>query len=155
VGGEWFCADVQRIAKQAQETGKALMYLLDTNMCVYAIRRRPEPVFQRLSDSAGEIVALSVVTAFELEIGALRAQGRGYSEAVRKFLGEFPVLPLEDSARGAYGRLRTSLERQGERIGAHDMLIAAHAIALGATLVTNNEKEFKRVKGLKIENWVA
>ncbi len=130
------------------------MYLLDTNICVYAIRHRPEQVFRRLSGSAGELVALSVVTAFELEIGALRAQGRGYSEAIRKFLEVFPVLPLEDSAREAYGRLRTSLERQGERIGAHDMLIAAHAIAVGATLVTNNEKEFRRVKGLRIENWV-
>ena len=131
------------------------MYLLDTNTCVYAIRQRPEQVYQRLSNSGGEIVALSVVTAFELEIGALRAQGRGYSEAVRRFLGEFPVLPLEDSARDAYGRLRTGLERRGERIGAHDMLIAAHAVTLGAILVTNNEKEFRRVKGLKIENWVA
>jgi tRNA(fMet)-specific endonuclease VapC len=131
------------------------MYLLDTNTCVYAIRQRPEPVYQRLSNSAGEIVALSVVTAFELEIGALRAQGRGYSEAVRRFLREFSVLPLEDSARDAYGRLRSGLERRGERIGAHDMLIAAHAMALGATVVTNNEKEFKRVKGLRIENWVA
>ena len=113
------------------------MYLLDTSTCVYAIRRRPEQVYRRLSSTAGEVVALSVVTAFELEIGALRAQGRGYSEAVRKFLREFSVLPLEDAARDAYGRLRTSLERQSERIGAHDMLIAAHAIALGATLVTN------------------
>jgi len=155
VGGERFCTGAQRIAKQAQEAGNALMYLLDTNICVYAIRRRPEPVYQRLSDSAGDIVALSVVTAFELEIGALRAQGRGYSDAVRKFLEAFPVLPLEDSARDAYGRLRTSLERQGERIGAHDMLIAAHALALGAILVTNNEKEFRRVRSLKIENWVS
>jgi len=131
------------------------MYLLDTNTCVYVIRKRPEAVFQRLSRTAGEEVALSVVTAFELEIGALRAQGRGYSEAIRRFLREFSVLPLEDSAREVYGRLRTGLGRRGERIGAHDMLIAAHAIALGATLVTNNEKEFKRVKGLRIENWVA
>ena len=131
------------------------MYLLDTNTCVYVIRKRPEAVFQRLSRTAGEEVALSVVTAFELEIGALRAQGRGYSEAIRRFLREFSVLPLEDSAREVYGRLRTGLERRGERIGAHDMLIAAHAIVLGATLVTNNERELKRVKGLRIENWVA
>ena len=62
---------------------------------------------------------------------------------------------MEDAARDAYGRLRTSLERRGERGGVHDMLIAAYAIALGATLVTNNEREFKRVKGLRIENWVA
>ena len=85
----------------------------------------------------------------------MRAQGRRYSEAVRRFLAEFSVLPLDDSARDAYGRLRTGLERRGEVIGAHDMLIAAHAIARGATLVTNNEREFKRVKGLRIENWLA
>ena len=154
MGGEWVCVDAQRITAQAQETAQKVMFMLDTNTCVYAIQQRPEQVYRRLSNTAGEVVALSVVTAFELEIGALRAQGRGYSEAVRKFLGAFSVLPLENSARDAYGRLRTSLERQGERIGAHDMLIAAHAIALGATLVTNNEREFRRVKGLRIENWV-
>ena len=131
------------------------MVLLDTNICVYVIRKRPEAVFRRLSGTAGRAVAISVITAFELEIGALRAQGHRYSEAVRQFLREFLVLPLEDSARAAYGRLRTELERRGEKIGAHDMLIAAHAMALGATLVTNNEKEFSRVKGLRIENWLA
>jgi tRNA(fMet)-specific endonuclease VapC len=131
------------------------MFLLDTNTCVYVIRQRPEAVYRRLSEAEGEMVALSVITAFELEIGALRAQGRRYSEAVRLFLREFSVLPLDDSARDAYGRLRTGLERRGEVIGAHDMLIAAHAIALGATLITNNEREFKRVKGLRIENWAA
>ena len=131
------------------------MYLLDTNTCVYVIRKRPEAVFRRLSGAAGEMTAVSVITALELEIGALRAQGRSYSEAVRLFLEQFSVLPLEDAARDAYGRLRTSLERRGEVIGAHDMLIAAHALSLDATLVTNTEKEFRRVKGLKIENWVA
>lgn len=129
------------------------MYLLDTNTCVYVIRKRPEAVYRRLSGAASGAVAISVVTAFELEIGALRAQGRHYSEAVRLFIAEFPVLPLEDSARATYGQLRTALERRGEKIGAHDMLIAAHALALEATLVTNNEKEFRRIKGLKIENW--
>ena len=131
------------------------MYLLDTNICVYVIRRRPEAVYRRLSGSAARAVALSVVTAFELEIGALRAQGTHYSEAVRLFIAEFPVLPLEDSARASYGQLRTALERRGEKIGAHDMLIAAHALALDATLVTNNEKEFRRIKGLNIENWAS
>ncbi len=131
------------------------MYLLDTNICVYIIRRRPEAVYRRLSRTAGRTVAISVVTAFELEIGALRAQGQHYSEAVRLFIGEFPVLPLENSARKFYGQLRTALERRGEKIGAHDMLIAAHALALDATLVTNNEKEFRRIKGLSIENWAS
>ena len=131
------------------------MYLLDTNTCVDVIRRRPDAAFRRLDETAADEVALSVITALELEIGALRAQGRRYSDAVRRFLGEFSILPLEDSAREAYGRLRTGLERRGEAIGAHDMLIAAHALALDATLVTNNEREFRRVKGLKIENWVG
>jgi len=131
------------------------MYLLDTNICVYVIRRRPEAVYRRLSGAAGRAVAISVVTAFELEIGALRAQGQHYSEAVRLFIAEFPVLPLDDSARASYGQLRTALERRGEKIGAHDMLIAAHALALDATLVTNNEKEFRRIKGLNIENWAS
>jgi tRNA(fMet)-specific endonuclease VapC len=131
------------------------MYLLDTNICVYVIRKRPESVFRRLSNIGKRGVAMSVVTAFELEIGALRAQGTHYSEAVRLFIAELPVLSLEDAARAGYGQLRTALERRGEIIGAYDMLIAAHALALDATLVTNNEKEFKRVKGLKVENWVA
>ena len=131
------------------------MYLLDTNICVYVIRKRPESVYRRLSSVGGRGVAISVVTAFELEIGALRAQGKHYSEAVRLFIAELSVLPLEDSARAAYGQLRTALERRGEVIGAYDMLIAAHALALGATLVTINEREFKRVKGLKVENWVS
>ena len=131
------------------------MYLLDTNICVYIIRRRPDAVYRRLSGTAGRAAAISLVTAFELEIGALRAEGQHYSEAVRLFIGEFPVLPLEDSARKFYGQLRTALERRGEKIGAHDMLIAAHALALDATLVTNNEKEFRRIKGLRIENWAS
>jgi tRNA(fMet)-specific endonuclease VapC len=131
------------------------MYLLDTNICVYVIRKRPESVYRRLSNIGERGVAISVVTAFELEVGALRSQGKQYSEAVRLLIAELPVLPLEDSARTAYGQLRTTLERRGEVIGAYDMLIAAHALTLNATLVTNNEKEFNRVKGLKVENWVS
>lgn len=131
------------------------MYLLDTNICVYVIRKRPESVYRRLSSTGERSVAISVITAFELEVGALRAAGKHYSEAVRLFIAELPVLPLEDSARTVYGQLRTALERRGEIIGAYDMLIAAHALTLNATLVTNNEKEFRRVKGLRIENWVA
>jgi len=133
------------------------MILLDTNICVYLIRRRPETVLQRLSEASvrGVPVAVSVITAFELEVGAVRAEGRRYPEAVRRLLREVDVLPLGDAAREAYGRLRASLERRGITIGPHDMLIAAHALSLKATLVTNNEGEFRRVPGLKVENWVG
>jgi len=131
------------------------MYLLDTNTCVYIIRQRPEAAFRRLDQTASGEVALSVITAFELQVGALRAQGRRYPEGIARFLREFTILPLEDTAREAYGRVRTGLERRGEAIGAHDMLIAAHALALDATLVTNNQREFRRIAGLRIENWVG
>jgi tRNA(fMet)-specific endonuclease VapC len=139
----------------ARTTRQALMYLLDTNTCVYIIRKRPEAVFRRLNKVADDGIALSVITAFELEVGALRAKGRAYSDAVRRFLAEFPILALEDAARRAYGELRLDLERGGKVIGPYDMLIAAHALAVEATLVTNNESEFGRVKGLRTENWVG
>ncbi len=110
---------------------------------------------RRFSTIGEHGVAISVVTAFELEVGALRSQGQHYSEAVRLLIAILPVPPLEDAARAAYGQLRAALERRGEVIGAYDMLIAAHALTLDATLATNDEKEFNRVKGLKVENWVS
>ena len=112
------------------------MYLLDTNICVYIIRRRPDAVYRRLSGVAERAVAISVVTAFELEIGGLRAQGQHYSEAVRLFIGEFPVLPLEDSARKFYGQLRTALERRGHNVHRwepwNEMAGHAHGITIAA-----------------------
>lgn len=129
------------------------MYLLDTNVCIYTIRRRPALVLERLSQHEHEGIALSVITAFELEVGARRAAGTRYEAAVEAFLRQFTVLPLDHDARVAYGSLCCDLERRGAVIGAHDMLIAAHALRLDATLVTSNEREFKRVAGLKVENW--
>ena len=85
----------------------------------------------------------------------MRALGHGRGEAVRQFLREFSVLSPEDTARAAYGHLRIEQERRGGKIGARDMLIAGHAMALGATLVINSEKEFRPGKGLRIENWLA
>lgn len=131
------------------------MRLLDTNICVYIIRRRPPAGRARLTECESEGLAVSVITAMELEIGARRSTGSAYARQVAAFLATIDVQPLADSARAAYGTLRHDLERRGSVIGPLDMLIAAHALALGATLVTNNEREFKRVKGLTVENWVA
>jgi tRNA(fMet)-specific endonuclease VapC len=142
-------------AGAGQVTRGEVMYLLDTNTCIYIIRRRPESARRKLQSTGTREVAIPIVCALELEVGALRAQGRDYPRLVREFLALFPLLPLDDSMRGVYGALRTDLERRGEVIGAHDMLIAAHALSLKATLVTNNEREFNRVKGLKLENWVG
>ena len=124
------------------------MRLLDTNICVYIIRRRPLAVYEQLARAEAEGVALSVVTALELQVGAVRASARRYASQIEDFLGAFDVLPLDDAVRPIYAR-----ERAGQKIGPMDMLIAAHALALDATLVTNNLREFSRIPGLKLENW--
>ena len=130
------------------------MHLLDTNTCIYAIRRRPPSVQARLNALSPDVVALSVIVAMELEVGAMRAEARAYAPAVRQWIAAFKVLPLADGAREHFARVKCDLMKRGELIGPMDFLIAAHALSLGAVLVTHNVREFKRVKGLKIENWV-
>lgn len=131
------------------------MHLLDTNTCIYAIRRRPPAVLARLNAIDPNEVALSVIVAMELEVGAMRAEAKAYAPAIRRWLAEFKVLPLGDDARSHFAQIKCDLMARGQLIGPMDLLIAAHALALGATLVTNNVREFKRVKGLRIENWVS
>lgn len=131
------------------------MHLLDTNTCIYAIRQRPPSVLKRLNALARDSVALSVLVAMELEVGAMRAQARAYAPAVRRWLAEFTVLPLDNDAREHFAQTKFDLMARGQMIGPMDLLIAAHALALSATLVTNNLSEFSRVKGLKLENWVG
>ncbi len=131
-------------------------YLLDTNICIYIQRRRPPEVlarFQRLEP--GEAV-LTVITFGELLYGAEKSQHR--AQAIRQ-LAELttlmPVMPLPQGAGHAYGAIRAVLEAKGTMIGNNDLWIAAHAKAAGLTLVTNNEREFRRVTGLRVQNWVA
>jgi tRNA(fMet)-specific endonuclease VapC len=131
------------------------VFLLDTNTCIYAIRRRPPGMLARLNAVHPDQLALSVVVAMELEVGAARAQAHAYGPAVRAWIAAFRVLPLEDATRAHFARIKCDLMARGQLIGLMDLLIAAHALALGATLVTNNEREFKRVKGLRTENWVS
>lgn len=130
-------------------------FLLDTNICIYIRREKPPSVlarFQRLK--AGEAV-LSVVTYGELFYGVEKSPSR---ERARRQLAELasllPVMPLPVHAGEVYGALRAALEAKGEMIGNNDLWIAAHAKAAGLTLVTNNEREFRRVQGLTIQNWV-
>jgi tRNA(fMet)-specific endonuclease VapC len=130
-------------------------FLLDTNVCIYIRRQRPPEVlarFQRLKP--GEAV-LSVITYGELIYGAQKSQFR---EQAAKQLAELaalmPVMDLPLQAGQFYGVIRAALEAKGEMIGNNDLWIAAHAKAAGLTLVTNNEREFQRIPGLKIQNWV-
>jgi tRNA(fMet)-specific endonuclease VapC len=131
-------------------------YLLDTDICIFIRQKRPEQVlyhFQRVRP--GE-AALSVITYGELLYGAARnAQGEKALERLRALITVIPPLPLPEGAAEIYGAIRAELERRGEMIGNNDLWIAAHALASGLILVTNNEKEFRRVRGLKVRNWAA
>ena len=130
------------------------MFMLDTDICIHIIKQKPKSVlryFQRLQ--AGDL-AMSVITFAELMNGAKKSSR--VKENIEKLeeLAEIIVIePFDRKAATAYGDIRSSLEKKGMIIGSNDMLIAAHALSLDWILVTNNEKEFRRVKGLKIENW--
>ena len=131
-------------------------YLLDTNICIYIRRQRPEKVLRRFDQIAPGEAAISVITYGELLYGANKSALR---EASLKTLSDFfrliPPLPLPEKAGEFYGLIHAHLETRGEMISNNDLWIAAHALAAGLTLVTNNEKEFRRVRGLKVQNWAA
>jgi tRNA(fMet)-specific endonuclease VapC len=130
-------------------------FLLDTNICIHIRRRRPPEVlarFQRLK--LGEAV-LSVITYGELLYGVAKSHSREHAtRQLTELAGLVPVTELPLQAGEFYGAIRAALEAKGEMIGNNDLWIAAHARATGLTLVTNNEREFRRVPGLKIQNWV-
>ena len=132
-----------------------MRYLLDTNICIYIAKRKPVGVLRRLDRLRPGDVGMSIVTYFELVYGACKSE---YAQAnlakIEQLRLLIPVQPLDVDAAEQYGRLRCELERQGKPIGAYDLLIAAHALSLGLTLVTNNTREFARVSGLPVENWV-
>lgn len=131
------------------------MILLDTHICIYLINARPAKVLAHFHRyRLGEIGVCSIVAA-ELAYGVAKSQSERNRIALEMFLSPLAILPFDEEAIWAYGELRASLERQGLPIGALDTMIAAHALSLDAVLVTNNEREFKRVAGLRLENWAA
>jgi tRNA(fMet)-specific endonuclease VapC len=129
-------------------------FLLDTNICIYIRHSRPEQVLRRFRKLRPGEAALSVITYGELLYGAAKsAQRAGALERLRELVQFLPSLPLPEIAAETYGTIRAELETKGEIIGNNNLWIAAHALAAGLTLVTNNEKEFRRVRGLKLQNW--
>jgi tRNA(fMet)-specific endonuclease VapC len=131
-----------------------LTFMLDTDICIYIIKRKPTSVLKRLESLQPGQLAMSAITFAELMNGAKKSR---YVEAnLEKLnaLGELiDILPFDKQAAVFYGDVRSRLEKRGDTIGGNDLLIAAHALSLGWTLVTNNEREFSRVEGLKIVNW--
>lgn len=133
-----------------------MRYLLDTNICVYALKHRPPEVLERLRAVGKAAVAVSVITVLELRQGAEKSQQAVANHArLDLFLGPLRVLPFDEEAALAGARLRAHLERLGRPIGDLDSLIAAQALAREMTLVTNNLREFERVPALQVENWVS
>src|SRR5258708_16829573 len=131
-------------------------FLLDTNICIYIRRKKPEEVLRRFRTLKQGEAALSVITFGELVYGAEKsAQRTAALELLRELAQVLPVLGLPETAADAYGTMRAELERKGQMIGNNDLWIAAHAKAARLTLVTNNEREFRRVRGLKVENWAG
>lgn len=131
-------------------------YLLDTNICIYLIKRKPPEVLQRFLQLSPGSVFISSVTTSELYCGAQKSQRvQTNLEALNHFLLSFRIVDYDESASFLYGELRADLEKRGQPIGPLDMMIAAHALSLDVPLVTNNTKEFERVKGLKLKNWVG
>jgi tRNA(fMet)-specific endonuclease VapC len=129
-------------------------FLLDTNICIYIRQKRPEEVLRRFRNLRAGEAAISVITYGELVFGATKSQQRTAAlERLAELVNWLPALPLPENAGQAYGMMRTDLGARGQMIGNNDLWIASHALAAELTLVTNNEKEFRRVRGLKVQNW--
>jgi tRNA(fMet)-specific endonuclease VapC len=129
--------------------------MLDTNICIQIIRLRPRSVLERFGALAVGDIGLSAITLAELEYGASNSRDpKRNRDALQQFTAPLDIAAFDRGATEAYGRVRTVLERKGQRIGPMDLLIAAHALSLGVRLVTSNEAEFKRVPGLVVENWL-
>ena len=130
-----------------------MIYLLDTNTCVYAIKRMPQ-VVRRLQERSPDDFAVSAITVAELRFGAAKSSRPTETRrSVDAFLKPFEVLPFGNDAANEYAPLRLALEREGRPIGERDLLIAATAKSLGLIVVTHNVREFSRVPDLKVEDW--
>ena len=132
-----------------------MKYMLDTNICIYLIKQKPATVLKRFRQIDISEISISSITLSELFYGVSKSSKPEQNfMALTQFVAPLEILPFDGGAAQYYGDLRAHLEIQGTPIGSLDMLIAAHALSIESTLVTNNEKEFNRVPSLKIENWV-
>jgi tRNA(fMet)-specific endonuclease VapC len=130
-------------------------YLLDTNICIYLIKKRPPKVLERFSQHSPQDVAISTITLFELEYGVEKSQYQQRSkDALAKFLLPLNLINLDRSSATEAAIIRAQLEKKGMPIGPYDLLIAGLARSRDMTLVTNNIKEFERIVSLHLENWV-
>jgi len=132
-----------------------IKYLIDTNICIYIMNKRPIGIIHKFKQfDVGEI-GVSTITVSELQYGVAKSKNYRLNEQrIEEFLSPLEILPYDEIAAGIYGDIRLQLEKSGEPIGPLDLLFAAQALSRDLVLITNNEKEFKRVNNLKVENWV-
>jgi len=131
-----------------------MLYMLDTNICSYIIRNRPQSIKEKLQEvEQNHTVALSSIVVSELLYGATKKDSPKLMRIVSAFIDNFIIYDYSKISAQSYGNIRTDLEKKGKIIGANDLLIASHALSLGAILVTNNTREFKRVEKLVLEDW--
>jgi len=132
-----------------------IKYLIDTNICIYIMNKCPIGIIHKFKQfDVGEI-GVSTITVSELQHGVSKSKNRRLNkQRIEEFLSPLEILPYDEIAATIYGDIRVQLEKHGEPIGPLDLLIAAHSLSRNLVLISNNEKEFKRVKNLKVENWV-
>ena len=129
-------------------------FMLDTNICIYIIKKKPLRVINRFKNTENSNIGISAITLSELLYGVSNSSQPAQNlVALAQFSAPMEILPYDDEAAHHYGNLRAYLEKKGKPIGSLDMLSAAHALSKSCTLITNNEKEFRRIPDLKIDNW--
>lgn len=131
-----------------------MKYMLDTNICIYLIKKAPKKILDRFMYLELGDLCISSITLAELEYGVAKSQNTNKNQtALEQFLIPLDVFPFNDIAAKFYGNVRSVLEKKGQAIGSMNYMIGAHALSLDTTLVTNNTKEFKKIPKLKVENW--
>jgi len=132
-----------------------MKYMLDTNICIYIIKKKPAKIFQVFSTLNVGDICISSITYAELQYGIFKSQHKEKNKiALINFLAPIDILNFTDKAAVCYGEIRAVLEKKGQIIGAYDLLIAAHALSEGFSLVTNNIKEFSKIPRIKLLNWL-
>ncbi|GAB1433009.1 type II toxin-antitoxin system VapC family toxin [Spirochaetota bacterium] len=131
------------------------MYLLDTNICIYIINNNPKSIVEQIKKFKPAEIKLSAISLAELEYGISKSMYREKNRmALVNFVSAFDILPFDDTDAEVFGIIRADLESKGQVIGSYDMQIAAQAISRNLTLITNNTREFERIKSLRLDNWL-
>jgi tRNA(fMet)-specific endonuclease VapC len=132
-----------------------MKFMLDTNICIHLIKHRPQQLLTRFERIPVGEIGISAITLAELEYGAAKSSRPDRNRsALHAFVSSLELAAFGQAETAAYGKIRAFLEKKGRSIGAMDLLIVSHAVSLGVQLITNNEAEFKRVPGLRVDNWL-